>query len=174
MLKRELGFSLVELLVVVAIILIIAAIAIPSLIASRQRANEAAAVEALRILSESEAAYNVTYGQTVGFAGSFSALGPGEPCNATHACLVDSQLGCSAQPCKRGSYNFLMVSDSSSAPFIDYAFTATPLTWNTSGSKNFCAAEDGIIRYQVNGSSSLAAAVPHDTCMNFTVYTDIK
>jgi type IV pilus assembly protein PilA len=172
--EKQRGFSLIELLIVVAIILIIAAIAIPNLIASRERANEAAAVEALRTLSESQAAYNVSYGSTSGYAGSLAILGPGSPCDQTHACMVDAQLGCGTPPCLRGNYNYYMMSDSGSAPFQDYAFTATPLTWNISGAKNFCSIEDGIIRYEVNGSASLGGAVDHNTCMNFAVYGSIQ
>jgi type IV pilus assembly protein PilA len=173
---KQAGFSVIELLIVVAIILIIAAIAIPNLIASRERANEAAAVEALRTLSSSEAAYNVTYGPANGYAGTLAALGPGDGtgCNQAQACLVDAQLGCSNPPCLRGAYNFYMKADPGSAPFQDYAFTATPLTWNISGVKNFCATEDGIIRYQVDGTASLGSPVPHDTCSNFAIYTNIQ
>lgn len=174
--NQQKGFSLIELLIVVAIILIIAAIAIPNLIASRERANEAAAVEALRTLNEAQAAYNVTYGQTVGYAGSLAILGPGTGtgCTQTQACLVDSQLGCSGTSCVRGAFTYFMMSDSSSSPITDYAFTATPLSWNTSGAKNFCSIEDGIIRYQIGGTASLGAAIPHNTCMNFAVYGSIQ
>jgi type IV pilus assembly protein PilA len=173
--NQQKGFSLIELLIVVAIILIIAAIAIPNLIASRERANEAAAVEALRTLSESQASYNITYGQTTGYAASLAALGPGDgtACNQTQACLIDAQLGCTAQPCARGGFQYFMVSDFSSPPIQDYSFTATPLSWNQSGAKNFCAVEDGIIRYQIGGTASIAA-VPHNTCMNFAVYGSIQ
>lgn len=172
--RRERGFSLIELLIVVAIILIIAAIAVPNMIASRERASEAAAVQALRTLSESQAAYNVTYGQTVGYAGTLVVLGPGPTCDQTHACLVDQQLACGAQPCTRGNYNFFLTSDSSNSPFTDYAFTATPLTWGYSGDKNFCSAEDGIIRFQLGGTASLSSAVDHSTCINFAVYGSIQ
>jgi type IV pilus assembly protein PilA len=173
--QKQKGFSLIELLIVVAIILIIAAIAIPNLVASRERANEAAAVEALRTLSESQASYNVTYGQTTGYAASLFVLGPGDgtACNQNQACLIDGQLGCSSQPCTRGGFQYFMVSDFGSPPIQDYAFTATPLSWNQSGAKNFCSVEDGIIRYQIGGTASIAA-VPHNTCMNFAVYGSIQ
>jgi type II secretory pathway pseudopilin PulG len=165
-----------ELLIVVAIILIIAAIAIPNLVASRERANEAAAVQALRTVTISEAAYNVSYGQTAGYAATLVALGPGNGtgCNQNQACMIDAQLGCSSPPCQRGSYMFYLVSDTGAAPFQNYSVTATPQVWNVSGSKNFCATEDGIVRYQVSGTASLSGAVDHTTCSNFAVYQEMQ
>jgi type IV pilus assembly protein PilA len=169
---KQRGFSLIELLIVVAIILIIAAIAIPNMIASRERANESAAVGAVRTLNTAQASYNVTYGQTVEYAGSLAMLGPGDGtgCNATQACLIDGTLGCSSQPCLRGAYQFYVMQDSTQ----DYAFTATPLAWGQSGARNFCAIEDGIIRYEMDGAASVGAAIPHATCANFAVYGSIQ
>ncbi len=173
--EAQRGFSLIELLIVVAIILIIAGIAIPNLMRSRQKANEAAAVSTLRTLHTSQATYNSAYGDVAGFAPSLAALGtlPGSACDATHACLVDSQLGCVSEPCIRGGYEYFSMSDSSSTPYTDYAFTATPVTWNSTGTRNFCSAEDGMIRYELTSSASLTAVVPHNTCMSFTVYDGI-
>src|SRR5205807_597159 len=162
------------LLIVVAIILIIAAIAIPNMISSRIRANEAAAVQALRTLNTSQAAYNSTYGALQGYAGSLSVLGPAANCDATHACLVDNLLGCPAEPCVRGGFKFFSFSDSSSTPYTDYAFTATPNQWNSSGSRNFCTSEDGMIRYQLDANASLGSAVPHATCANFALYNGLQ
>ena len=68
------GFSLIELLIVVAIILIIAAIAIPNFLRSRIAANQASAIESLRVISTAEVTYSTTYG--TGFSTSLSALGP--------------------------------------------------------------------------------------------------
>jgi prepilin-type N-terminal cleavage/methylation domain-containing protein len=86
------GFSLIELMVVVAIILIIAAIAIPNLLRARIAANEASAVGSLRTINIAMIAYNLTY-PTVGFAGSLSVLGS-TPCNPNAAtpCLLDGVL----------------------------------------------------------------------------------
>jgi type IV pilus assembly protein PilA len=173
MARNQRGFSLIELLIVVAIILIIAAIAIPNLVKSRIRANEAAAASTLRTLQTTQAAYNSAYGQVSGFAGSLVTLGPAATCDQTHACMLDAQLGCASEPCLRGGYQYFLTSDSSSAPFTDYAFTATPLSWNVTGTKNFCATEDGMIRYQVGGSAVLSAAVPHTTCADFARYDGI-
>lgn len=171
--KQERGFSLIELLIVVAIILIIAAIAIPNLLRARIRANEAAAISTLRTLHTSQAGYNATYGEIVGFAPSLAAMGPAATCDATHACLIDAQLGCASEPCLRGGYKFFMATDSSSSPYTDYAFTATPATWKSTGTQNFCTAEDGMIRFETSPTSSLTAAVLHDNCMNFALYDGI-
>jgi len=100
--NREKGFSLIELLIVVAIILIIAAIAIPNLLQSRQRANETSAAGSLRTVNTSEVTYQTTYG--VGFAANRVTLGPGGglPYTCTNAGLIDNVL---ASGFKSG-YNF--------------------------------------------------------------------
>ena len=87
------GFSLIELLIVVAIILIIAAIAIPNLLRSRVAANQASAIESLRVISTAEVTYATTYG--TGFSTSLAVLGPpasGQAVSATAAGLVDDTL----------------------------------------------------------------------------------
>ncbi|PYP93137.1 MAG: pili assembly chaperone [Candidatus Angelobacter sp. Gp1-AA117] len=173
MAHKQKGFSLIELLIVVAIILIIASIAIPNLMRSRLRANEAAAISTLRTLHTSQAAYNTSYGELAGFAPTLQSLGPGTPCDLNHACLVDANLGCASEPCVRGGYEFFLTSDSSSSPYTDYAFTATPVIWKSSGNQNFCTAEDGMIRYETSPSGPLSAAVPHNNCMNFALYNGI-
>ena len=90
---KQKGFSLIELLIVVAIILIIAAIAIPNLLRSRIAANEASAVESVRSIDTAEITYNSTYG--TGFA-PLANLGGPNPCpnppTATSACILDSFL----------------------------------------------------------------------------------
>src|SRR5437660_6038055 len=127
MAPKQSGFSLIELLIVVAIILVIAAIAIPNLIKSRQRANDASAAATLRTLSTSQSAYYTTFGDRVGYAPNLQALGPnGTTCanpSATAACMVDATLGCASEPCLKSGYNFYSFSDSSSSPYTDYAFT---------------------------------------------------
>src|SRR3954463_6172591 len=92
--KKNKGFSLIELLIVVAIILIIAAIAIPNLLRSRMMANQSAAVSTLRNINNSQAAYLASYSAGVGYANTMAKLGPGTPCDFTHACLVDEVIGC--------------------------------------------------------------------------------
>ena len=171
--RQQKGFSVIELLIVVAILLIIAAIAIPNFFTSRRRANDAAAVSALHTLLTSEASYTSTYGQTAGYAGSLATLGPAPTCDQTHACLIDAQLGCATEPCVRGGFKYFSTTDSTSPPINDFTFSATPRVWQTTGSSNFCLTEDGVIRFEVDASSALAGAVTHDKCLNFAQYENI-
>src|SRR5260221_13936063 len=90
---RTEGFSLIELLIVVAIILIIAAIAIPSFLHSRMAANESAAVAAIRSLKTAQISYNSAYPK-VGYAATLGAFGRNSctPPSSTGACLIDTVL----------------------------------------------------------------------------------
>src|SRR5947208_8620930 len=94
--KKEKGFSLIELLIVVAIILIIAAIAIPNLLRSKIAANESSAVASVRTINTAEISYNVAF-PTFGYAATLANLGGGggAGCVATNAqaCLIDTTLG---------------------------------------------------------------------------------
>jgi len=140
--RRTKGFSLIELLIVVAIILIIAAIAVPSFLRSRMAANESSAVGALRILNTAEVSYSTAY-PTVGFASSMSELG-GTSCtppSSSGACLIDTAL---ASGLKSG-YNFTL-SNVSGTPSSSYNAMATPVLINYSGSHYFCSFEDSVVR----------------------------
>ena len=103
------GFSLIELLIVVAIILIIAAIAIPNLLRARMAANESSAVASIRTVNTGEITYNSTY-PTVGFATALLNLGGGlgAACTASSAtaCLIDSVLANNGNPANSGKSGF--------------------------------------------------------------------
>lgn len=164
--SRTRGFSLIELLIVVAVILIIAATAIPNLLRSRMSANQAAAVSTLRNINNSQAAYIAMYGGNTGYADTLVKLGPGAPCDLTHACLVDSVLSCASQPCTKSGYSYFLASSFSSAPFADYVSTATPVNFATTGQDNYCSTDDAVLRQEISPAASLAAALAHAECMD--------
>jgi type IV pilus assembly protein PilA len=138
--RKQRGFSLIELLIVVAIILIIAAIAIPNLLRARIAANESSAVASIRTVNTAMISYNSSY-PTVGFAANLTALGGS--CTgtvvptSTTACLIDSQL---ASGTKSG-YKF--VATGTSGSYLTYG---NPVTSNSTGVNSFCSIQDAVVR----------------------------
>jgi prepilin-type N-terminal cleavage/methylation domain-containing protein len=173
MAKKQNGFSLIELLIVVAIILIIAAIAIPNLLRSKQAANEAAAVAVLRGVHTSQAVYIVQFTSSIGYADNLVKLGPGAPCDINHACLSDEMIGCTAQPCKKSGFLFYLTSSATALPILDYTSSATPIQWAQTGSQNYCTNDDGTIRAQKAPTSSNSGAVIHTDCADPAQYVPV-
>ena len=136
------GFSLIELLIVVAIILVIAAIAIPNLLRARIASNEASAVGSLRALNAAQINYESTY-PTVGYATALPALA-GTSCTppgATGACLIDTLLAAG----RKSGYSFSLTG-TSGTPNATYQLIAVPLTPNQTGVRYFCSFADAVVR----------------------------
>ena len=149
--KKQKGFSLIELLIVVAIILIIAAIAIPNLLRARMAANEAGAAAGVRTLNTAEISYQAA-NPTVGFVAVLSTLGPGSPCGATTACLIDTVL---ASGTKSGfTYSITVGAQTPPASYLAKGNAASTST----GTRNFCSAEDAVVRAVPQASACVATS----------------
>jgi type IV pilus assembly protein PilA len=156
--KKQKGFSLIELLIVVAIILIIAAIAIPNLLRARIAANESSAVSSIRTMNTAEAAYQSTY-PTDGFSTTIPQLGPGAVgtvCAAagptsTNSCLIDSTLSNAtvAGSAKSGYYfGYAPVAATGNAnQQVGYYIGGAASGFNQTGVRGFCSKEDAVIRF---------------------------
>jgi len=160
--KSEKGFSLIELLIVVAIILIIAAIAIPNLLRARIAANEASAVGSLRTINTSGVSYAATYGN--GFPSTLMAMGTKAAGDTVASCgealLIDEVLSLGTKSGYAFTYSDGPGDTPNAAPTggcagdNSYTVTAKPVTPGTTGQRYFYTDQTGVIRYNATGAAS--------------------
>jgi prepilin-type N-terminal cleavage/methylation domain-containing protein len=150
--NKQKGFSLIELLIVVAIILIIAAIAIPNLLRSKMAANEASAVGSMRTLNTASVTFSTSYG---GYPSTLSQLGPiasGGTASSGLADLVDSVL---ASGIKSGySFTWSTGSTDANGNYLNYSISAQPTSVGTTGQRYFYSDQSGVIRANAAGSAT--------------------
>ena len=151
------GFSLIELLIVIAIILIIAAIAIPNLLQARNQANQASAVEGIRTITSANVVYWTTYNN--GYAPTLDVLGGSNPPTCNGAMLLDPLL--TTAPYRKSGYGYTYAPQGGANPtaptgcgpgFQQYLVTAVPLSAST-GTNSYCATEPATIHYDTSGAA---------------------
>ena len=136
------GFSLIELLIVVAIIGIIAAIAVPNLVQSRAAANEASAITSVRNLVTAQ----MTYFATIG-ASNYGTLA-----NLQASGMIDGVLGSGT----KDGYTFASVPNAG----VSFTSTGVPVTIGTTGRRGFYSDQTGVIRYTTTGAAPTAGSTP--------------
>jgi len=165
--KKQKGFSLIELLIVVAIILIIAAIAIPNLLRAKIAANEASAVGSMRTIVTAEVSYNsagwLSGGSQIGFSAALADLGPNggtcTPPDPTHTCYVDSVLsGANSASTPKSGYwfSYSPIAAAAGGSNIGFNLNGNPAAPGQTGNRYFFADASGVIRFNPSQSATSA------------------
>lgn len=166
--NRQNGFSLIELLIVVAIILIIAGIAIPNFLRARMAANESSAAASVRDIKTAEILYYNAY-PSIGYASDLADLGGADPCmpSSTSACMVADPLSTAgpSTPGKSG-YVFSAVGNSTAGGINDtFVVGSAPVSPGVSGNRLFCTTNDNAMRADPGPGSVPVTTVA--ACVNY-------
>jgi type IV pilus assembly protein PilA len=154
--RKQSGFSLIELLIVIAIILVIAAIAIPNLLRARMAANDSSAAASIHDINAAEIGYFATY-QPIGFPATITPLGGALPCTPgmATACFLDQSVLAAAG---KSGYTFSATGSASPGSTANDQFysTGTPIN-NMTGTRSYCSTQDLVVRLQPAGNITLVA-----------------
>lgn len=163
--QSQSGFTLAELLVILALVILVAALVFPNLLRSQIAADETAAIESLAKINKAEVEYQTAY-PAIGFAADLEALGSGSAngkCagrSSAHACLLEPELAKATDAMHaRAGYWFSALPTTRDAGGVatGYVAGASAATFNKSGVRDFCSLEDAVIRYSVPKANSVPA-----------------
>jgi type IV pilus assembly protein PilA len=162
--KRQRGFTLIELVIVLAIVVIIAALAIPGLTGAKINANEASAIASIRAIQSAQASYQSAYGAE-GYANSLAALGGSEECTPSPvaACLLDEGLTSGT----KAGYSFSVAAGHPvNGANTTYVASAAPIAYNHTGVRRFCSTDKNTIRWDANTEGSTTPPTAEE-CVRF-------